>query len=66
MLQDIAEFILHVVVSIVVFPIVMILATPLILISALLARKPYWTEVRRRYGSIAKWWGEWGWMTVPP
>ena len=47
------------------YPILWLLAAPVILIAALFSKYPYWEAVRDMYRRLTKWWTEWGDVIVP-
>jgi hypothetical protein len=64
-MQFVVEALLSLVIWVFVFPVAWVLSTPIILISSVFAKGPYWTSVKKKYGAVTRWCGNWGWALSP-
>ena len=65
MTQFLIEFLVSLLWWVVLFPVIWLLATPFILISAVFDERLYEQAVKEKYRKIAKIWDEWGIVFVP-
>lgn len=47
------------------FPVVWIIATPVILTTSFWGKQGYWEEVRTRFGNATLFWKKWGFLILP-
>lgn len=64
-MQFVLEIFLSLIIWIIVFPVAWVFSMPIILISSVFAKDPYWMSVKKKYGAVTKWCGKWGWAFSP-
>ena len=50
---------------IILYPVLWLLATPVILVAAVFRPRPYWQTVRMMYRAVTDFWSEWGAILTP-
>ena len=62
MVETLLKILFGLLMWVLLFPVVWIMSTPVILVSAIFSKKPYWKSVKDKYRAVTEWWAMYGSM----